>query len=367
MIGGCQLPKSLRADISPGPGGTPAVLRRKHGFTCTFGDDAQRVQLALRYQIQRRARDHDPTFGGAFHNASGDVDVDTEPVRGRSAAAGRCGCRPASAACSRPPRPIFSAFSAASTARRATVGLRNTAMMPVAHPLDDVPAGVEQRRLDGPRHLAQQREGRVVAGLQRPRREADQVGEDQRHLGIRRPPRQPPRSAPATPAARSRLTSRDAASRSPSSRSAARAAARGPPSPAVDSGSPKSGSPGQQPSRPPDERHHARAVIRGRASQCAALFRPDAVRGRVERRVATGVTDSGSVSKDSPGSGSRGASSTWPGYVGSAEPGNDARRLCRSSRQTADHAVGTPGWNLDNSVAAARAEIVDNVRCQKLS
>ena len=87
-------------------------------------------------------------------------------------------------------------------------------------------------------------ERRLVTGLQRPRREADQVGEYQRHLWIRRAVGKPPRSAPATPAARPRLTSREAASRSPSSRSAARAAARGPPSPAVDSGSPNSGSPG---------------------------------------------------------------------------------------------------------------------------
>ncbi len=113
-----------------------------------------------------------------------------------------------------------------------------------------------------------------------------------------------------------KLTSRDAASRSPSSRSAARAAARGPPSPAVDSGSPNSGSPGnsrrarRRNATTPGLRlvvcHHCVAVCIGR--------RPEA---EGESGGATVVTDSESVaesvSKGSPGSGSRGASSTWQG------------------------------------------------------
>ena len=56
----------------------------------------------------------------------------------------------------------------------------------VAHPLDDVAAGLQQRRLDDLGNPAQQLQGGFVARPQRPGREADQVGEHQRHLTISR-------------------------------------------------------------------------------------------------------------------------------------------------------------------------------------
>ena len=82
----------------------------------------------------------------------------------------------------------------------------------------------------------------VVTGPQRPGREPDEIGEDQVTSRLAGLPDTRSVSACQTCSA-PRLTSRDAASRS-SSRSATRAAARGPPTPAADSGSPKSGSPG---------------------------------------------------------------------------------------------------------------------------
>jgi hypothetical protein len=116
----------------------------------------------------------------------------------------------------------------------------------------------------------------------------------------------------------------------------------------VDSGSPKSGSPG-----------NSRRALRMNATtpglrfvarhQCAALFRP----GRRPEVVAEAaeVTNSGSVCEGSPGSGSRGAASTSQDYVDSAQPGNDARRaVSQLAVKARDHAVGTPGWNLHNSV-----------------
>ena len=71
-----------------------------------------------------------------------------------------------------------------------------------------------------------------------------------------------------------RLTSRDAPPRSPSSRPAARAAARGPPWPAVESGSPKSGSPGKprRARRTSEIRPGLRFVVR---THCAAPRRDD--------------------------------------------------------------------------------------------
>ena len=61
----------------------------------------------------------------------------------------------------------------------------------VAHPFDDPAAGVQQRRLHRLRQPSQQGQGGLVAGLQRPGGETDQIGEDQRRLGVARNPRHP--------------------------------------------------------------------------------------------------------------------------------------------------------------------------------
>ncbi len=59
----------------------------------------------------------------------------------------------------------------------------------VTHPFDDVSAGVQQGRFDRAGHPPQQFERRVVTGTQRPVGEFHQVGEDDRHLFVRRAPR----------------------------------------------------------------------------------------------------------------------------------------------------------------------------------
>jgi len=137
-----------------------------------------------------------------------------------------------------------------------------------------------------------------------------------------------------------RLTSRDAASRSPSIRPAARAAARGPPSPAVDSRSPNSGSPGnaRRARRISSTTPGLWFVLR---SHCAAVC----IDTRERRRCAAG-TAAVATSSGSPGAGSKGPSFTRSRVEGSrrrrqrtcrgggaaAQAGDDASRA-RKNRQ----------------------------------
>ncbi len=98
-----------------------------------------------------------------------------------------------------------------------------------------------------------------------------------------------------------RPTSREAASRSRSSRSAARAAARGPPSPAVDNGSPNSGSPGNRRRARwmNDTRPGLRFTVRSQRS--------------ADRCRGTGDAMAVAVSSGAPDSESCGPTSTWQG------------------------------------------------------
>lgn len=149
------------------------------------GRDAQRVQLALRYVVQRGTRHHDSTLGGPFHNPCGDVHIHTQPIRGQPLRAAGVDADPH-------PRCIAGHLDRSQRLLGGQHGphgdgrIAEHGHQPVAHALDDVPAGVQQRWFDGAGHLAQQRQGGVVARLQRPGGEPDQVGEDQRHLRIGR-------------------------------------------------------------------------------------------------------------------------------------------------------------------------------------
>ena len=69
---------------------------------------------------------------------------------------------------------------ASKTRRRGLVGVTEDGHHPVAEPLDDLAPMRGHRRLDRPGDLAQQLERDVVAGLQRPVREAHEVGEHDR-------------------------------------------------------------------------------------------------------------------------------------------------------------------------------------------
>ena len=115
----------------------------------------------------------------------------------------------------------------------------------VAQALDDLAAMLVHRLLDRASHLAQQRERRIVAGVERPGREVDEIGEDDRQL--RGPATAPLRLGDVLPdlqraqaglAQQSRPAAVTSASRRPNS-----CQARGPP---VESGSPNAGSPGSR-------------------------------------------------------------------------------------------------------------------------
>ena len=75
---------------------------------------------------------------------------------------------------------VFEALAGLEDRRGGLVGVAEDGHHPVAEPLDDLAAMRGHRRLDRSGDLAQQLERNVVTGLQRPVREADEVGEHDR-------------------------------------------------------------------------------------------------------------------------------------------------------------------------------------------
>ena len=148
------------------------------------------------------------------------------------------------------------------------------------------PTGVEQRRLDGPRHLTQKRERGIVARLQRPGRKADQVGEDQRHLrvcwlsgnglGQRLPYLQ--HAQTDLPRCRIPVAQQPVGGSGSSSRTSVTGSRQRITELWVA---------GQQPPRPPQERHDPRTVIGGTQPPCSTVHRRTSRRLQRSRSVFT--------------------------------------------------------------------------------
>ena len=120
--------------------------------------------------------------GGPIHDPGGDVDVDAEPVTAdplrssgvdTGAHAGRIALAPRR----------FSLPHGRRSWRRSAPGSGKTTIMPSPMRLTMWPPACS-RRLGDLSDPAQQPQRRLVPGLQRPVREADQVGEHERHLGV---------------------------------------------------------------------------------------------------------------------------------------------------------------------------------------
>lgn len=168
--------------------GMPAGLGPKTGLRVRLASTPNASNSLCEYVVQRGTRHHDSTLGGPFHNPCGDVHIHTQPIGGQPLRAAGVDADPhprcVAGHLDRSQRLLGGQHGPHGDGRIAEHGHQ-----PVAHALDDVLAGVQQRWFDGAGHLAQQRQGGVVAGLQRPGGKPDQVGEDQRHLRIGRTPR----------------------------------------------------------------------------------------------------------------------------------------------------------------------------------
>ena len=222
-----------------------------------------------------------------------------------------------------PCRPAATASWAASTP---ACGVGKDGEKAVPEPLDDPSVTAGEGGLDCSRDLAQQLHRRLVARLERPGGEPDQVGEEDRDLLVPRP--RPCASETAcqtcrapSPSSRVRLSRAGATSDSPRARTC------GARSPAVDNGSPSSESPGRR-----ERRYRATETRRGCSSVRLAL---SAVPSRRPRSRRAGSS-----------SGNTGCSLGPPlrRMARRARPGAPTRktgdlcryrRMCSSSRSTA--------------------------------
>src|SRR6476660_1170333 len=165
-------------------GRNTVLLSRKHLSAKPFGRHTQRFEVFVGDLYQCGRGYHQLAPGGPLHHPCRDVDVHPEPVRTDPLWSAGVNAHPH-------PRCIavhvngFDRLTGSDCGAHRGDGFGKDGHDTVAHPLDDVTAGLQQRWLDDLRNAAQQPQCRLVSGPQRPRRKAHQVGKDQRHLTIR--------------------------------------------------------------------------------------------------------------------------------------------------------------------------------------
>ena len=182
VIATWQLPASFQP-IHDKSAGTPSCLAAKTCLRSRLASTPSDSKSSSAMPSNVACRHHQLAPGRPLHHPRGDVHVDAQPVRTDP-------LRPAGVDADPHPRRVavhvkgfhrFPSLDRGGNRRRRLGEHRHDA---VAHSLDDLAARLQQRRLDDLRDAAKEFERGVVARTQRPRREAHQVGEDDRRLPV---------------------------------------------------------------------------------------------------------------------------------------------------------------------------------------
>ena len=167
-------------------GRDPGLPGSEHLPAHPFDTHPERVQLLRGNLLKGLLRDDQASANRPLHDPGGDVDVDAEPVAtdALGPAGVDSGTNPGRKAVD------LNGFHGVAGRDRGTqrgARIAKNHHHSVTHALDDVTTGVQQWRFGDLSDPTQQPQGRLVARLQRPVREAHQIGEHDRHLGVGRP------------------------------------------------------------------------------------------------------------------------------------------------------------------------------------